>query len=539
MESRKKLILLFFILSLSLVIFGAKKVEAAFGLDANFRQVRTADNPAVYYLDHVRGLKKAYVNEAAFLAYGNKWEDVKIVSQAELDKWPEMQLAKEKDSPAVYYIKNGKKTLIESARDFINLGFNWGDIVNLNKTDLEQYASSTYAEAKLIIYKLTDYELVKTKASSAVYYIKEKLKTPIKTAADFIKLGFKWDDINIVEEDDLSDLTEAGYEETGLDVGLTSAEGSLVVFLDSSSPKGGANLPLATTNNLLAIFALKSEAGQAEVSRLGFDLKGIFSEKILANVYLSHENKIDLGITPAINGKKISFNFGDNPLVIKKGGVKKIYVWVDLADCPTCTSHDLQITISQASDIGFDGEIGGAFPVAAASFNLVNALDVLGQAKIEELAVDASGREAIIGEPEQAIGKFKISEISGNEDILIDNLAIKIQGTALPGSFSGLVLKNEKKTIVARADSVADDRQVLFEFDNYKIKKSSGEIFTVSASLNEGDGRSFDLKVVRANITGSNNNFGLKISYLSIEDNVNIVRKNLGEAAKKLEANKK
>ena len=158
MKLNKKIILviIIFVFVFSLALAVPNGAHAAFGLDTSFKQVKTADSPAVYYLDHARGFKKAYVNAKAFLAYGNKWADIKIVSQADLDKWPEMQLAKEKDNPAVYYLKNGKKVLIESARNFTNLGFKWGDIVNLDKTDLEQYASSTYAEVKLIIYKLTD-----------------------------------------------------------------------------------------------------------------------------------------------------------------------------------------------------------------------------------------------------------------------------------------------------------------------------------------------------------------------------------------------
>ena len=525
-------------LSALIFVFPAS-AEVANGLNPAIRQVKTTDSPTVYYLDHGRGFKKAYINEAAFLSYGNKWEDIKIVSQADLDKWPEMQLVKEKDNPAVYYLKNGKKVLIESARDFTNLGFKWGDIVNLNKTDLEQYASSTYGEVKLVIYKLADYELVKTKVKSAVYYIKDKLKTPIKSAKDFIKLDFKWDDINIVEEDDLNDLATASYEEAGLDVGLAPDTSGLTVSLGSDSPKEGNNLPLSTTNNLLAIFDLKSETGQAEISSLNFNLKGIFYEQILANIYLSYDNKVDLGVTPAINDKTVSFNFKDSPLVVSSGATKKIYFWVDLDDCPTCANHNLRVAINQASDISSTVAISGNFPIAGSSFNLVNALHILGQVKIEELTAGEANRQAIIGEPEQILGKFKISEVSGNEDILIDSLTVKIQGSALPSGFFSLAVRNEKKKIVAQANSVGEYGQVLFNLGNYKIKKSSEEIFTVSASLNDGDGRSLNLAVAKANVVGSASNFSLKIIYSSLEENIDIVRKNLGVVAKKLEASKK
>jgi len=68
MELNKKIILIAIVFSFGLAIVGSNKAQAAFGLDLSFKQVKTADNPAVYYLDHARGFKKAYVNEAAFFS---------------------------------------------------------------------------------------------------------------------------------------------------------------------------------------------------------------------------------------------------------------------------------------------------------------------------------------------------------------------------------------------------------------------------------------------------------------------------------------
>ena len=67
-----KIILAVVIFALGFAIANPNRAQAAFGLDPGFKQVKTADSPAVYYLDHARGFKKAYVNAKAFLAYGNK-----------------------------------------------------------------------------------------------------------------------------------------------------------------------------------------------------------------------------------------------------------------------------------------------------------------------------------------------------------------------------------------------------------------------------------------------------------------------------------
>lgn len=116
--------------------------KAAYGLDNSIKQVKTSANSTVYYLDHKRGEKKAYVNLAGFLSYGNKTGDIKIISQDDLNKWPDIYLVKTKKSPAVYYIKNGKKKLITSEAEFLNMGFNWSDVAAISKIDLDSYVTT-------------------------------------------------------------------------------------------------------------------------------------------------------------------------------------------------------------------------------------------------------------------------------------------------------------------------------------------------------------------------------------------------------------
>jgi len=173
-----------------------------------------------------------------------------MITEAELDKWPEIQVVKLKSSPGVYYLKNGQKTLIKSAKDFASLGFQWSDIISLNEYDLSQYAEATYKKIGLAIHKLVDYELVKAKSNSAVYYLKNKLKAPIKSARDFIKLGFQWDDINIVEDEDLNEYSQVSYDEAGLEIPKT---GQVEISLSSISPQAG-RLPLNTDNHIFRSF---------------------------------------------------------------------------------------------------------------------------------------------------------------------------------------------------------------------------------------------------------------------------------------------
>jgi murein DD-endopeptidase MepM/ murein hydrolase activator NlpD len=123
---------------------------ATYDIEPNIKQVKTSDNPTVYYLDHKRGLKKAYASETAFLSYGNKWSDIKIVTQELLDKWPDLNLVKTNNSNKVYYIENGQKALIESEQQFIDSGFRWSDIITILETDLAEYKTIDFKVAGAI-----------------------------------------------------------------------------------------------------------------------------------------------------------------------------------------------------------------------------------------------------------------------------------------------------------------------------------------------------------------------------------------------------
>lgn len=134
-----KLVISAVILATIFIASQPKEVKAAYGLDPKIKQVKTLDSSAVYYLDHKRGKKKAYANMAGFLSYGNKVKDIKIISKNELNKWPDINLVKSAKNPAVYYLKDGYKTLIKNEKEFLDLGYKWSDVVTINEVDLNSY----------------------------------------------------------------------------------------------------------------------------------------------------------------------------------------------------------------------------------------------------------------------------------------------------------------------------------------------------------------------------------------------------------------
>ncbi|MFH1233963.1 MAG: M23 family metallopeptidase [Patescibacteria group bacterium] len=136
---RIKLGLAIILFAISYLAINIQNVNADYGLNSKIKQVKTINNPTVYYLDYNKHVKKAYINAKAFLAYNNKWSDIKIISNKELNKWPEVKLVKANNNPTVYYISNNQKALIKSEQQFINFGFKWRDIITIAQADLNEY----------------------------------------------------------------------------------------------------------------------------------------------------------------------------------------------------------------------------------------------------------------------------------------------------------------------------------------------------------------------------------------------------------------
>lgn len=128
--------------SFCLLFLGIQNAEAALGIDKSIKQVKYPNSPVIYYLNHAQKIKKAYVNEAAFLSYGNKWSQVKTIAPAYLDQWKEAEVVRIKNNPAVYIVRNDKKRAVRSEAEFLGLGYKWDQVMEISAFDLAQYANA-------------------------------------------------------------------------------------------------------------------------------------------------------------------------------------------------------------------------------------------------------------------------------------------------------------------------------------------------------------------------------------------------------------
>lgn len=470
--AKKSIKLSFVLLSLfvGFVIFDAHYANAAYGIDVKIKQVKIVDGPAVYYLDHARGMKKPYVSAKAFLSYGNKWSDIKIASIDELNKWPDVKLIKSEQSPFVYYISADRKFFIESEQKFIDAGFKWEDIVTISQTDLDEY----------------------------------------QTAENFQPAG------SIAKSDG----------------------GQLAVALDSSSPKDGY-FAMHTQDNLAAVFSIRAAGKPIEIKRLILDLNGIFRHDAINKIYLADESDIAYDASSIPNNRSADFNFGNNPIIVSPGEDRKIKVYVDLNNIlENTTNHFLQISINDQKNIS-GTKVTGIFPVFAGAFKIMPAGDLLEKVYVNEQTLSRENNKAIIGSTEKNIAKFNVMETSGRADVFVKELKFTNSGNAQIGSLNNFKLRNKAGQIVAAADRMTSKRELVFKLNDYKIKKSGNETFTVAADIAGGENETINIRIERAKIASSQGAFNLNVNINNLDETIAIKREPVSVLAKSLKANDK
>ncbi|MBU1102795.1 hypothetical protein KJ853_04050 [Patescibacteria group bacterium] len=94
---------------------------------------RASNSPDVYLI--IGGMKRHILSPAIFASYGFDWDDITIVSSADLADYPDVSLIRAAGDEKVYLLSGGKKHWISSLAVFSKHGYNWNSVVIINSTE--------------------------------------------------------------------------------------------------------------------------------------------------------------------------------------------------------------------------------------------------------------------------------------------------------------------------------------------------------------------------------------------------------------------
>lgn len=310
--------------------------SAAIPTDAS--QVKTADSPAVYYVSHRLKIKKAYVNEASYLSYGNRWSDIRTVSATDLAGFADIKLVKTSDSPALYFIKGKQRALIVNEADWAAFGLKTDPIVTVSATDLAQY------------------ELVSYQAIGLADQVEQPGgETPASSSADLIVT--------------LADIPSSGY------------------FL-----AGSADNPV-----FKLIFSSKEGA---EINSLSFNFKGLNNGGIISRLAAKDGSGRSYDVSSSVRNLDADLRFYRDPIVIPAGGQVTITILATAQNCASCAGQSLIFELEKAESISVNRTILASFPLRSQAFEIVSSSGSVGKAVIKEeslASLSQGGGTRVIG----------------------------------------------------------------------------------------------------------------------------------------------
>lgn len=295
------------------------KTSAA--VPTNILQVKTADSPAVYFLSYKNKRRKVYLNPAAYLSYGNNWSDIKIISPTELAQWSEAKLVRTANSPRIYFIANGQKTLIQKPADLISLGLAGEPILEISEVDLSQYG---------------------------------------------------WAENNNYNNNNNNNNTPP------------TISANLQISSEVVQGANSNTLLTNTVGNLIGIFKIYSPNSSVTINSIVVDITGIYSGTIIKKVTVvdNNYNSYSASVSWNSNNRQATIGFY-NPLVMIAGEEKIFRILIDLDNC-SCNNQTIRAEIKSAAAIKASQEASGTFPLSGTEFKIFSGSNYVGQVRSQE-----------------------------------------------------------------------------------------------------------------------------------------------------------
>ncbi|TAN35707.1 MAG: hypothetical protein EPN23_10520 [Verrucomicrobia bacterium] len=152
-----------------------------------------------------------------FLASGFKWENVTTISDEALNAIPvgAVLLAPYKTpqdgdlvqgcKSGIYLIKDGKRCVVPSAAAFLANGFKQENVIKISDEDLNAIPVGPVLPTPYKTPK--DGDLIKG-SGAGVYVIKDGKRSGIESAEQFKALGYKWEKVLQISDEDLAAIPE-------------------------------------------------------------------------------------------------------------------------------------------------------------------------------------------------------------------------------------------------------------------------------------------------------------------------------------------
>jgi len=456
--------------------------------DTSVVQVKTKTSPVVYFLSNKYHLKKSYINSTAYLSYGNKWSDIKVVSASYLTAWPEAQLFRAAGTPNIYYVKGTKKTLIKSLADLVKNKFVGVPVLDVSAVDLVQYETLSYGDLGL------------TAALSANTANTSGSGTNTSNSNTSGANGSNTSDANSSDTNNSNNSGTNNSSQSGL---------SLKVYNDSVSGANNNSLVPGTNDNLLGVFRFSAPT-LATITSLTFNLKGLYSgDSINAfTVRDASDVKYRANVSWRSSNHQIIINFPDT-LSLNSGEELSVKILANLNTCADCNNQTLYLELADAAGVTASLPASAVWPLQGTQFKLVSNSNILGQVSAQMNSLASSS--LIVTNGSRLIAKLSLSELSGSEDVLVKQLIFRNNGSANINDWQNFSLLQDNQAI-ARTAALDSNHRIVFDINYLRVIKGVKSDFRITAELKPDYTPTHDYNLQLTDLTGVGGTYNLSLN---------------------------
>ncbi len=484
--------------------------------------IKTADDPAVYYVDseHKRHL---FVNEVTFwtwysgdwsnIGYGSDSKTVEVVSQSDFGDLeagdnvtvrPGSKLIKFKNSPRVYAVTPGGdlREVVDSDSDDSVAVALYGEDYEDRLITIQNGFEANYSKGDALTAdsNLPDGSLVQYEGSDDIYYIEDDQKRPIEDSA-FIANGFK--DSSVVTVPSSMTYSE-GESITGEEADLTTVAGSessssaaagssLTVALASDTPAAGLAVSNANRVPFTKIALTASADGDITVDSVTIERTGASADSNFSSVALiDGDTNVQIGLNQNLNANhQANVN---NDFTVPAGTTKNIILAGNMASGTAGQTPSLTLANIILDD---DSTVVGSLPIVG-NIQTMTSLTI-GQVTVERGGYEnATSSTLKVGTTGYILSSYKFSADS-TEGQEVEQIKYYQSGTASLSTDIGNYQLLINGTTEIDAEFTIDGKYLTAEFsDNpVEIEKGRNEEITLKADVLGGSTRTIKMGIYR------------------------------------------
>jgi hypothetical protein len=259
-------------------------------------------------------------------------------------------------------------------------------------------------------------------------------------------------------------------------------------------------------------FSLQGEDQKLEIRKIKLTQMGSIDADDLDNFRLYDGGTLAVTVDEAASDKSVTFDFGDDPLIIEKGVTKQMHLRADIIGG---TNRTFQFSIQEQTDIEvYDTEYGiyikpdaSAWVVHKVAASTINT----GKLSLSRADDTPTGNVPLAG-TNVTTARFDLK--ATGEDVKISTLVLRIYGSASNGMYqTKLYFDGNQKGSTANASSAASDAaaaETSYSLANTFIVPADGEFHTleIKSDIKKGGGsaysggETFTVKVQSVTATG-------------------------------------